>query len=126
VHFLVIRTKAFALIGDAATHSPTEERAMRMQILAGGLLLAIGSAVAPINSQAAVIIGVAPPVARVEVVPAARVGYVWAPGYWRWNGYHHVWVSGYWLHARPGWRWEAPRWSAYGPRWHYAPGHWVR
>ncbi|MDR3386604.1 MAG: hypothetical protein P4L92_06080 [Rudaea sp.] len=101
---------------------------MRMQILAGGLLLAIGAAVAPVNSHAAVgvVIGVAPPVAPVEVIPAARVGYDWTPGYWHWNGYRHVWVSGYWLRSRPGWHWVAPRWSAYGPRWRYSAGYWAR
>jgi WXXGXW repeat (2 copies) len=98
---------------------------MRMQLLASGLLLAIGAATAPAVSQAAVIIGVAPPPVRVEAVPVPRVGYVWAPGYWRWNGSTHVWVSGYWLHARPGYHWVAPRWSAYGPRWRYAPGYWA-
>jgi hypothetical protein len=55
-------------------------------------------------ASAAVIVGVAPPPVRVEVVPRARVGYIWTPGYWRWNGHHHVWVGGYWLPARPGWR----------------------
>jgi WXXGXW repeat (2 copies) len=100
---------------------------MRRQILAGGLLLAIGVAAAPICSQAAaIIVGVAPPAAQVEVIPAARVGYVWTPGYWHWNGYRHVWAGGYWLRERPGWHWVAPRWSAYGPRWHYSAGYWAR
>jgi WXXGXW repeat (2 copies) len=99
---------------------------MRMQILASGLLLAIAAATAPVSSQAAVIVGVAPPAARVEVVPVGRPGYVWAPGYWHWNGYRHVWVGGYWLRERPGWHWVAPRWAAYGPRWHYYGGYWAR
>jgi hypothetical protein len=99
-----------------------------MRILASGLLLAIGAVVTPMPSQAAVgvFIGVAPPPLRVEVVPAVRVGYVWAPGYWRWNGHRHVWVGGYWLRARPGWHWVAPHWSAYGPRWRYSAGYWAR
>jgi len=56
-------------------------------------------------------VNVAPPVAPVEVVPAARPGYVWVPGYydWRYNRYH--WVRGRWVVSRPG---------------HvYAPVHWV-
>ena len=98
---------------------------MRMQI--GGLVLAIGAAMAPMASQAGeVIIGVAPPRARVEVVPAARVGYVWSPGYYRWNGYRHVWVNGYWVRERVGWHWVPAHWVENGPRWHYVAGYWVR
>jgi hypothetical protein len=100
---------------------------MRMQILWCGLVMALGAAFAPSASQAGeVVIGVAPPPARVELVPAARAGYVWSPGYWRWNGYRHVWVGGYWVHARPGWHWAPAGWVAYGPRWHYVGGHWLR
>ena len=99
---------------------------MRKQLLIGGVLLATAAAFAPVPAGAEVIIGVAPPAARVEVVPAPRVGYVWAPGYWRWNGYRHVWVNGYWVHARPGWHWRPAHWVARGPHWHYVPGYWVR
>ena len=40
-------------------------------------------------AQAATVIyaNVEPPALRVETVPAPRVGYVWAPGYWGWH--HH-------------------------------------
>lgn len=31
-----------------------------------------------------------------EVVPAPRVGYVWAPGAWRWENNRHVWHAGRW------------------------------
>ena len=100
---------------------------MRVQLMVGGLLLAIGAATAPAPSQAAeLIIGMAPPAARVEVAPAVRRGYVWSPGYWRWNGYRHVWVGGYWVRERPGWYWRPAHWVAYGPRWHYVPGYWAR
>ena len=36
--------------------------------------------------HAVVEVNVRPPAPRVVVVPAPRVGYAWAPGYWRWNG----------------------------------------
>ena len=46
---------------------------MRMQVLAGGWLLAIGAALAPGAGQAGeLIIGVAPPPVRVEVVQPFR------------------------------------------------------
>ena len=47
-------------------------------------------------------IRVGPPPPRVEVVPASRPGYVWAPGYWDWRGHRHVWVNGSWVRARRG------------------------
>ena len=100
---------------------------MRFGTLARGVVLGVAALVASIANQAyaAVIVGVAPPVARVEVVPAARVGYVWAPGYWRWNGHRYYWVSGYWVPARHGYRWVPSHWSAYGARWRYVPGYWA-
>ena len=45
-----------------------------------------------LNARAIVDIDVAPPAPREEVVPAPRVGFVWAPGYWNWDGHKHVWA----------------------------------
>jgi hypothetical protein len=100
---------------------------MRITNLAGAILLAVAALAAPNTSQARVdvIVGVAPPPARVEVVPGARAGYVWAPGYWRWNGHRHIWVGGYWVPARHGWHWVPAHWSPYGARWRYVPGNWA-
>ena len=73
---------------------------------------------------------VAPPPPQVEVVPAPRPGYVWAPGYWEWRDGHHVWVNGYWIAARPGYAWVPDRWVEYrehrGSHWHREAGHWER
>lgn len=100
---------------------------MKLQILTAGLILALGAATMPATSQAGeVIIGVGPPAARVGVVPGPRHGYVWSPGYWRWNGYRHVWVGGYWVRERVGWHWVPAHWVANGPRWHYVGGYWAR
>ena len=48
----------------------------------------------PAAAQASlnVVIGVPPPAPVYEVVPAPRAGYVWAPGYYRWEGGRHVWT----------------------------------
>jgi hypothetical protein len=70
-------------------------------------------------------IGVPPPPVRVERV-VARPGYVWAPGYWRWNGGSHVWVGGYWVAARPGYRYAPARWVHEGPAWRFHPAYWRR
>jgi hypothetical protein len=69
---------------------------------------------------------VAPPPPRVEVVPPPRAGYVWAPGYWRWDGYRYVWLDGHWVRERSGWHWVPDQWVAVGPRWHFVPGRWER
>ena len=79
--------------------------------------LALGAAaIAPTAALAQVdfslVIGNAPPPPRFESVPPPRHGYVWAPGFWRWDGYRHAWVAGHWLQERPGYR--------------YAPSEWVR
>lgn len=102
---------------------------MRIANLLGGAVLAVAALTAPTVSQAHadLIIGVAPPPARVEVVPAPRVGYVWAPGYWRWNGHRHFWVTGYWVPVRHGYHWVPSHWSPYhGHRWRYVSGYWAR
>lgn len=81
----------------------------------------------PVQAHAVVgvAIGVAPPPLRVERT-GMRAGYIWAPGYWRWNGVRHVWVGGTWVVARPGWRYVGAGWVRVGPEWHFHRGHWVR
>ena len=50
-------------------------------------VLAAASATISVSAVAATYIDVrvAPPPPRHEMVPAARPGYVWAPGYWDWT-----------------------------------------
>jgi hypothetical protein len=91
------------------------------------LVLAAAMAVPALSSAGVVVeVGVAPPAPQVEVVPAVRAGYVWAPGFWAWRGGRHVWVGGHYIHERPGYHWAPDAWVPAGPRWHYAPGHWER
>ena len=45
---------------------------------------------------------VAPPAPREERAPAPRDGYIWAPGYWDWNGHAYSWVSGRYLYEHRG------------------------
>ena len=72
------------------------------------------------------VIDVAPPAPRVVEVPPPRAGFVWAPGYWNWNGRSHVWVEGRWVAERPGYRWAPDRWEQYNGRWRFVRGHWER
>jgi YXWGXW repeat-containing protein len=70
---------------------------------------------------------VAPPPLRVVAVPAPRRGYVWAPGYWRWDGHRHVWADGRWMRERRGERWVPAHWEqGRAGYWHFEPGHWER
>src|SRR3984957_45864 len=71
-------------------------------------------------------IDVAPPAPQVEVVPAPRAGFVWAPGFWEWRGHTHVWVPGRWVGERRGYHWVPDRWEQRGPHWHHERGHWER
>jgi hypothetical protein len=90
--------------------------------------MAASAAAVPTIASAgvAVDIDIAPPPVRVETVPPARAGYVWAPGYWDYRGHDHVWVGGRWVHERHGYHWVSDRWEQRGPHWHHEPGHWER
>jgi hypothetical protein len=98
---------------------------MRTRILVAAL--ALGAIAVPIVSEArVVVVQVAPPAPRVEVVPAARVGYIWAPGYWNWNGRRHVWVGGSWQRERRGYHYAPHNWAQRDGRWHFEQGGWRR
>jgi hypothetical protein len=93
-----------------------------------GLLIAGSALVAPAVVSAGVVVDVdvAPPALRVEPVPPARAGFVWAPGFWDYRGHGHVWVGGRWLPERRGWHWVPDHWDQAGPHWHHSPGYWAR
>jgi len=86
------------------------------------------AALSPLTADARVNveIGIAPPAPQVEVVPAARAGYVWAPGYWAWRGGRHDWVAGHWIPARHGYHWEAAHWVPAHDHWRFVDGRWAR
>jgi hypothetical protein len=71
-------------------------------------------------------VNVAPPPVRVVEVPAPRMGYVWAPGYWNWNGREHVWVEGRWIGERRGQHGVPEDWVEHNGNWRLAQGHWER
>ena len=98
-----------------------------MSIKTAVFCIALGaSAVLPSVASARVYVDVdiAPPAPRVETIPEARVGYVWAPGYWDYDGHRHHWVSGHYIHERHGHHWVADRWEERDHRWHRVQGHW--
>ncbi|MBK6866846.1 MAG: YXWGXW repeat-containing protein [Burkholderiales bacterium] len=90
----------------------------------GGLAsLALPTAVQA-QAYISVQIGTPPPPPRYEVVPAARPGWVWAPGHYEWVHNNHIWRRGHWVQARPGHVYVPAAWRAQGQRWVYQPPRW--
>jgi hypothetical protein len=98
----------------------------RHKLLAVGLTAAALALPLAAPARVDVDINVAPPAPRYEVVPAPRVGFVWAPGYWAWDSghHHHVWHGGRYIHERHGQHWVADRWTERDGRYRYEPGRW--
>lgn len=72
------------------------------------------------------IVVVAPPALRVETVVARPApGYVWARGYWDWDGDSWAWVPGRWAQApvRSA-TWVPASYRRVSNGWQYVPGHW--
>jgi len=67
-----------------------------------------------------------PPLVVREVRPRRpAVEYVWAPGWWDWQGDRWVWVEGRWLRPeKRGARWVAAVYVREGDGWRYVPAHW--
>jgi hypothetical protein len=66
----------------------------------------------------------APPTYKAEVEPPPRANFVWAPGFWSWDGHQYVWAGGHWEHDHPGHHWIAARWVERGGRYVIKEGHW--
>lgn len=80
----------------------------------------------PAEAQVNITFGSAPPPAPYEAVPAARPGYVWAPGHYRLINDQYVWTQGQWVAARPGYRYVPDTWQQAGNQWRYQPSRWDR
>lgn len=97
-----------------------------MKKLVIGTLLAAALSASALPAASAVIVEVAPPPLRYEVVPAPRAGWVWVPGYWEWRRHRHYWVAGHWVRHRPGYVYAPARWIERDGRWHYYAPAWNR
>jgi hypothetical protein len=88
--------------------------------------MGIAAIAAPMFASARTYIDVdiAPPESRVEVIPSARAGYAWTPGYYNYSGHRHVWVGGRYVRERHDHHWTADRWEQRGTRWHHEAGRW--
>lgn len=90
------------------------------------LLLAATAFAAPAYAHVSVNVNVGPPALQYEVVPTIAPGYIWAPGYWGWNGERHVWIRGRAIVQREGYRWEPDRWEQRDRGYFRTAGHWAR
>jgi hypothetical protein len=69
---------------------------------------------------------VAPPAPLVEAVAVPPgPGYVWVPGYYRWDGRTYFWAPGrYAVPPRPHAAWVPGRWNRHHQGWYWTNGRW--
>ena len=77
-------------------------------------------------AAADVYVRVGPPRPEVEAPPPRPgVGFVWTPGYHRWDGGRYVWVPGAWVRPpRPRAHWVRAHWVHRPRGWVLVEGHW--
>src|SRR5690242_11882304 len=92
----------------------------------GLVAAALGIFLTMAASAADIVVRVAPPhPVRERRVPAPGRGYVWTPGYHRWDGHAYVWAPGAWvMPPRPHARWVNAHWVRRGHEWVFVEGHW--
>ena len=102
----------------------------RKLIVATIFATALGAALPAAAAHVDFFVNVAPPAPVYEVVPAPRVGWVWAPGFWEWRHGRHVWVAGHWVRERRGYIYTPGAWVLrdghyywHQPRWERNPHH---
>ncbi len=81
----------------------------------------------PSYNAAPIVINVAPPPPRIEIISAApSPNHVWIGGYWRWNNNNgrHEWVNGHWEQRRDGQFWAPGHWVRNGNSWSFSGGFW--
>ena len=68
-----------------------------------------------------------PPSPLTETITVApHPGWIWHPGYYRWEGNNYVWTGGEWVEPKPGYRWEPHVWVKEGKGWRLREGEWVK
>jgi hypothetical protein len=100
---------------------------MKLRFLLLQAVFAVASATTAVAAFAQIVVVApnAPPPARYEPVPTARIGYVWDRGHWLWDYGRYVWRPGHWQVERAGYHWQLGHWVASGPTWHWVPAHWA-
>jgi hypothetical protein len=105
-----------------------EKNMKRILCSAAAVILVSTAAFLPTQALAevgySVVIANRPPPPRHERIPAARRGYVWAPGYWNWNGNRHRWTKGHWERSRHGHYYQQSKWEQSNEGWRLNRGGW--
>jgi hypothetical protein len=104
---------------------------MKMRSLMAALTTVVGTlGFATVTNAARVVdveIGVAPPpppANAIVVEPAPRVGYVYEPGHYGWDGQRYVWTEQQYVPNREGHQWRRYTLEQRGDKWVYRAGHW--
>lgn len=86
----------------------------------------IGAGLAITASAADVFVRIAPPRPLHERrLPAPGRGYVWTPGYHRWDGRAYAWSPGAWVQPpRARAHWVPAHWAHRRGGWVFVEGHW--
>jgi hypothetical protein len=99
-------------MSDSTKHKVGKVRWLSAAVIAVVCLVASPRGVAVASAEPLVQVRIAPPAARVEVVPARpSPHHVWTHGYWNWNGHAHAWVPGRYVVERRGYVYREPRWE---------------
>jgi hypothetical protein len=98
----------------------------KLSTIALAALLFAGLPLASSSAYIGISVGFAPPAIPVYVQPyCPGPGYIWAPGYWAWNGFDYYWVPGYWAYPpRIGFYWTPGYWGYSGSRYVFYDGYW--
>src|SRR5580765_2778377 len=94
--------------------------------MAAGLLTASLVAGACASGHGYVYVRSGPPPVRAEAVLASPgPGYVWIPGFYRYERDNYVWIGGHYERApRSRARWVPGHWENGRRGWYYVDGHW--
>ncbi len=90
----------------------------------GAIVASALGAIPVVAAAAAIYVEVAPPDPRVEVVPAPRAGFVWAPGYYGYRNGNYAWTRGHWERERHGQYWHPGHWVEREGRWAFVEPGW--
>ncbi|HEX3875656.1 MAG TPA: YXWGXW repeat-containing protein [Bryobacteraceae bacterium] len=96
-------------------------------MLRKGLITGFVAAMLSVSAFAAdVVVRVRPPAPIIETRPVSPgAGYVWTPGYHRWDGRAYVWAPGAWVRPpRPHARWVGHHWVKRRGGWVMVEGRW--
>ena len=100
----------------------------RILCAAAAIIATTAGAFIPLQAIAqvgiSVIIGNPPPPVRYERIPPPRDGYIWAPGYWDWDGHQHIWAPGHWEPMRGDGQYYQPQWRQGPHGWELDRGGW--